>query len=60
VHQDIGDARIVLLNSAFDCVRDLMAFPHGNVAVDLDVKIDIETETHFADKTFVDPDDAGN
>src|SRR5437667_1150579 len=37
-----------------------MALPHGNVAIDLDVKIDIETETHFADKTFVDSDDAGN
>lgn len=56
----VGDARIAFLNGAFDRMRDVMALTHGNVAVDFDVKIDIETQSHFPDKTFVDSNDARN
>jgi len=41
-------------------MRDVMTFPHRNIAIDLDVKIDIKTQAHFADKALIDLDNAGN
>ena len=60
VDEDVGDAWIAFLNGPFYRVRDVMAFAHRNAPIDFDVKIDIEAQTHFANQTLVDSNDAGN
>src|SRR5207302_4797726 len=52
--------RIAFLNSAFHRVRDAVTFAHRNIAIDFDMKIDIEAQTHFADKTLVDSHNTRN
>ena len=56
----IGNSRIGFLNGPFHRVRDVVTFAHRNVAVDFDVKVDIEAQAHFADEAFVDLHDTWN
>ena len=53
VHQDVGDTRIVLLDRSFDRMGDVMAFSHGNPAVNSDMQIDVKNQSHLADVTLL-------
>src|ERR1700730_19259400 len=39
-------------------MRDVMSFPNRDIAVDFDMKIDIEAEPHFTHQTLVDSNNA--
>src|SRR5690242_9649639 len=41
-------------------MRDLVAFVHGNLAINSDVEIDIKIQTHLASAAFFNFDDTGD
>ena len=60
MHQNVRDARVALLDLAFDAVCDLVAFMDGYVAIHSHMKIDVKVEPHFSGATFLNFDHSRN
>ena len=52
MHEHVDNSWIVFLDRSFHLVRNMVAFAHGNIAVNADVEIGIKTQAHLAQKTF--------
>ena len=60
MYENVGDARVALLNRALNLVRNVVALVDGNVAVHADVQIDVILQTHFTGMAFLHVDNTGN
>ncbi len=58
MHQHVRDARVALLDGAFDAMRDFVAFVHRHVAIHSDMKIDIKIQSHLSGATFLNLNDS--
>jgi hypothetical protein len=58
VNEHVRDTRVALLDGAFDAMRDVMAFMHGDTSIHSYMEIDIKIQAHFSSATFLNLNDS--